>query len=100
MFRPVQAPLPHCWSHAAGLTAPQDAAAVPQCPHPRAASGCDPALRRGWAQVPSQPLTVTSAKGLSQRLHCRPMTPGLQGHCPVSMSQARVWEPDGKQSQG
>lgn len=53
----------------------------------------------GWA-VPSQPLAVTSAKGLSQRLHCRPMTPGLQGHCPVSMSQERVWEPEGKQSQG
>lgn len=52
-----------------------------------------------WA-VPSQPLAVTSAKGLSQRLHCRPMTPGLQGHCPVSMSQERVWEPEGKQSQG
>lgn len=53
----------------------------------------------GWA-IPSQPLAVTSAKGLSQRLHCRPMTPGLQGHCPVSMSQERVWEPEGKQSQG
>lgn len=66
--------------------------AVPRC--------TGPAGSRGPQQVPSQPRTVTSANGLSQRLHCRPITPGLQGHCPVSMSQARVWEPDGKQSQG
>lgn len=61
-----------------------------------------PILQPGTAGrgVPSQPFRVTSAKGLSQRLHCRPMTPGLQGHCPVSMSQVRVWEPEGKQSQG
>lgn len=49
---------------------------------------------------PSQPSGVTSAKGLSQRLHWRPMTPGRQAHCPVSASQARLWEPAGKQSQG
>lgn len=49
---------------------------------------------------PLQPSVVTSAKGLSQRLHWRPMTPGLQAHCPVSASQVRLWEPCGKQSHG
>lgn len=44
---------------------------------------------------PSQPLGVTSAKGLSQLLHWRPMTPGLQWQRPVSLSQEREDEPTG-----
>ena len=45
--------------------------------------------------LPSQPLVVTSAKGLSQRSHWRPMTPGLHGHWPSSGSQTRDREPVG-----
>lgn len=50
--------------------------------------------------IPSHPVDVTSAKGLSQRLHWRPMTPPLQGHCPVTASQVRDSEPTEKHSQG
>lgn len=50
--------------------------------------------------IPSHPVDVTSAKGLSQRLHWRPMTPPLQGHCPVMASHVRDSEPREKHSQG
>lgn len=50
--------------------------------------------------IPSHPVDVTSAKGLSQRLHWRPMTPPLQGHCPVTASHIRDSEPREKHSQG
>lgn len=73
--------------------------------HTRARKGSRLSLRCNLQGVkgqrrPSQPNVVTSANGLSQRLHWRPMTPGLQAHCPVAMSQVRLWEPWGKQSQG
>lgn len=50
--------------------------------------------------IPSHPVDVTSANGLSQRLHWRPMTPPLQGHCPVTASHVRDSEPREKHSQG
>ena len=77
--------------HACTPRPPEEDTQGRSLPHAGAGGG-----RRG----PSQPRTATSAKGLSQRLHWRPMTPGLQLHWPRSMSQARLWEPCGKQSQG
>lgn len=50
--------------------------------------------------IPSHPVDVTSANGLSQRLHWRPITPPLQGHCPVMASHVRDSEPREKHSQG
>lgn len=109
-FRRRGADLGYCPARATplALQTPQQAAAHPalRSPHLPTAISSHPAAparlisSAAGRDVPSQPFRVTSAKGLSQRLHCRPMTPGLQGHCPVSMSQERVWEPEGKQSQG
>lgn len=59
-------------------TKPRGTAATLLCPH-----------------SPWQPLGVTSAKGLSQLLHWRPMTPGRQWQRPVSLSQEREVEPTG-----
>lgn len=45
--------------------------------------------------LPSQPLAETSAKGLSQRLHWRPITPDLHWHWPLSRSHVLEKEPTG-----
>lgn len=57
-------------------------------------------LLKYFFHIPSHPVGVTSAKGLSHWLHWRPITPPLQGHWPVMGSQVRDSEPIGKQSQG
>lgn len=55
------------------------------------------ALLVGWMDgyVPSQPVCVTSANGLSHMLHCWPITPGRHWHWPLSGSHDLEKEPTG-----